>query len=119
MMSYSKSKHIKELAEKVATLQDTLYFRDKVYAAKIRSITALGEMLEKVMNNGSEAAKQFWGPRLMSVNALHDITDTLMSEVEELRLINNHLIDLNRQLQKRVKEDEELIDKLLNQPPPG
>ena len=112
---YSKTKHIKELANKVATLQDALHFRNKTYATKIRSITALGEMITKVCDNGGEAAKQFWVPRLVRVKELHDLTDSLLSEVEELQLINSHLIDLNKQLQRRVKEDEALIDKLLNE----
>lgn len=92
-----------------------MYFRDKVYATKIKAVTAIGQMVEKVLENGSDAAKQFWGSRLMSVNSLLDLTDTLMGEVEELKMLNNHLIDLNQKLQQRVKEDEALIDKLLNE----
>lgn len=114
----NKGKHIQQLTQKVVDLQDELYFRDKVYATKIKAVAAIGQMVEKVLENGSDAAKQFWGSRLMSVNSLLDLTDHLMSEVEELRLINNHLIDLNNKLQQRAKEDEELIDKLLNEKTP-
>lgn len=111
----NKAEKIRELSQTVSVLQDALYFRNKTYAAKIHSITALGEMLEKVMNSGREAAKQFWLSRLMSVKNLHDVTDSLISEVQELEMVNNRLIDINRQLQKRVKEDDALIDKLLNE----
>lgn len=110
----NKGKHIQKLTQRVVDLQDELYFRDRVYATKIKAVTAVGQMVEKVLENGSDAAKQFWGSRLMSVNSLLDLTDSLISEVEELKMLNNHLIDLNQKLQQRVKEDEALIDKLLN-----
>lgn len=111
----NKGKHIQQLTQKVATLQDELYFRDQVYATKIKAVTALGQMVERVLENGSDAAKQFWGSRLMRVNSLLDLTDHLISEVEELKTVNNYLTDLNQKLQQRVKEDEALIDKLLNE----
>lgn len=111
----TKTEHIQQLAKKVADLQDGLYFRDKVYATKIKAVTAIGQMVEKVLENGSGAAKQFWGSRLMSVNSLLDLTDTLMGEVEELKMVNDYLIDLNQKLQQRVKEDEALIDKLISE----
>lgn len=111
----NKGKHIQKLAQRVVDLQDELYFRDRVYATKIKAVAAIGQMVEKVLENGSDAAKQFWGSRLMSVNSLLDLTDALMGEVEELKMVNDYLIDLNQKLQQRVKEDEALIDKLLNE----
>lgn len=110
----TKTEYISKLGTDIAHLKDRLYTQESAWAAKIRAVTAFGEIVERVAEAQGKN-KDWMAARLRLIAPIFDTVDKLTSEVGELEMVNEHLIGLKNQLLMRVKEDEALIDKLLNE----
>lgn len=114
MSSYKEK--INELTTQLAAIQYDLVLPNKIFVARIQSLTAIGEMLNKVKeSNSPDEVKQFWYKR---VNELHKAHELFEEVGDELRLMTGALdfySNENKALLARVKELEIENDRIKNE----